>query len=525
MTAPDARQRAPCAASGRGRAVGVPGTVWALCVLHLLLLVGYSILVPTYRAPDEPHHVDLVLAVSRGQAWPWPDPTARADSRQMLGSLASAGYADPSSPREREVAPLRAADAVPRSARPSFSDLGPDVPSGSRNQMTQHPPLYYLLGGVAVTVSGAQEWPFDRLVGALRLGSALLVAALPLLAYLTARGLRASPVVSLTAAVVPLAVPQLTHLGSTASNDALLVALLGVLTVLVARVLTGDARYRTAVLVGLVAGLALLTKGFALLTPAWLALVYAWAARRDRRALSAGVLAMAIALASGGWWWLRNVVRYGTVQPDGLVRPAPSGEAGADLGAYLHVLANTFPQRFWGSFGWLQVSLPWPAVWLASAVVAASVVGAFATRPRDAARGELALMLFPLVATLGIVLAGSWSYYRASGAIAGIQGRYLLTGIVGLAVVVAAGLAGWTPARWQTWLPAALLAAGALLQTVAIVTLVRGFWMEPTSTSSAAALAAVLAWSPWPPAAVAATCLAAATGALLVLDRHLTRRT
>lgn len=525
MTAPGARQHASRAVAERGQAVGVPGTVWTLCVLHLLLLVGYSILVPTYRAPDEPHHVDLVLAVSRGQAWPWPDPTARADSRQVLGSLAPAGYADTSSPRERAVGPLRAADAVPWGARPSFGDLGPDVPSSSRNQMTQHPPLYYLLGGAAVAVSGAQDWPFDRLVGALRLGSVLLVTALPLLAYVAARRLRAGQAAALTAAVVPLALPQLTHLGSTVSNDALLVALLGLLTVLAAGVLTGDKRARTAVLMGLVAGLALLTKGFALLTPAWIALVYAWVARRDRRALPAGVLAVATALASGGWWWLRNLVRYGTLQPDGLVRPAAVGEVGADLGAYLRVLAGAFPQRFWGSFGWLQVNLPWLAVWLATAVVAAGVVAALATRRRGAARGDLALLLFPLGATLGIVLAGSWSYYRASGAVAGIQGRYLLTGIVGLAVVVAAGLTSLTPVRWHAWLPPTLLAAGALLQTVAIVTLVRGFWMEPASASAAAALTAVLAWSPWPPVAVAATCSAVAVVALLALGRRLTRRT
>ncbi len=48
-------------------AEGIPRAVWAVTALHLVLLLGYSVVVPAFRAPDEHLHVDRARAsLSRG---------------------------------------------------------------------------------------------------------------------------------------------------------------------------------------------------------------------------------------------------------------------------------------------------------------------------------------------------------------------------------------------------------------------------------------------------------------------------
>ncbi|HVL04096.1 MAG TPA: hypothetical protein VM386_06640, partial [Acidimicrobiales bacterium] len=50
-------ERRPAAARAASRP---PRVVWLVVVLHLALLLGYSVLTPVFRAPDEYVHVDLM---------------------------------------------------------------------------------------------------------------------------------------------------------------------------------------------------------------------------------------------------------------------------------------------------------------------------------------------------------------------------------------------------------------------------------------------------------------------------------
>jgi len=52
----------------------VPTPVWLILGLYLLVVVGQTAVFPNFRAPDEREHVDLIVAVADGDAWPWPDP-------------------------------------------------------------------------------------------------------------------------------------------------------------------------------------------------------------------------------------------------------------------------------------------------------------------------------------------------------------------------------------------------------------------------------------------------------------------
>ncbi|MPZ88936.1 MAG: DUF2142 domain-containing protein [Nitriliruptorales bacterium] len=519
-TAERADEPLPDRRTGAGAARGEQVAVGLLVALCAALLIGYSVLAPTYRAPDELMHVDMALAVSRGEAWPWPDPDGRRLNEQILRSLEDANFADPTNLMEGAPSAFRASEALPRDERPSVAEIAPPNPTDLRNQMPQHPPAYYLLGGGMLTALGAEAWSFDRMIGALRLLSIALVAPLPLYAYLTARRLTGDGPTALGAAALALAVPQLLHIGSVVNNDALLISLFGVITVLIARVLTDDDGWWTAMGLGLVSGLALLTKGFALAVYGWIFLAYAAAAIRAReraQTVLAGAAALALAAATGGWWWLRNLVRYGDVQPTTASRPPARPEFTPDLGAYADHFWRFMNQRFWGSFGWVQVPLDWWIVWTATSVLLTGMALAFLlTRSRArASRMHLAVLLLPVPAIIAIVLSGSLRVYIDHGSFAGVQGRYLFPAAVGLAAVASTGYAALL-GRNRRWLPLLLLLAAGAAQVAGTSALLHGFWMAPAGQGPADAVAAVLSWSPWPAAVVVSAAITALVAGIAV---------
>ncbi len=143
------------------------------------LLLGWLQLTPLYRAADEPTHADLVLRLRDGGSYAAPgtldvDPRVRASF--PLTDLSTAER--PELPDHFPL-PLSSTDVPPRDLSydelPAAQGLAP-----YRNQMTQHPPLYYLLlAGGSRLLPGFGGWSFPVQLGALRLLSALLLLALP----------------------------------------------------------------------------------------------------------------------------------------------------------------------------------------------------------------------------------------------------------------------------------------------------------------------------------------------------------
>lgn len=493
---------------GDQRRRATPALVWALVGVHGLLMVLASVLYPAYRAPDEGAHVDMVLHLAGGAGYP--DVGERQLSQRVLDSQRLVGH-----DRTGERTPLEAGDAPPRADRPRFADLGPDVPSDVPQQMAAHPPLYYIAAAAtlsAVTAVLPEGLSFDQVVGFLRLFGALLFLPLPLLAYRTAQRLAAPASVAVTAAVLPLGIPQLTHIGASVNNDTLLVLLLAVLTLPTLAAARGDTGGGTALVAGLVGGLALLTKGFALIVPVWLVGVYLLGAARGggARSVGAGAIALLTATGVGGWWWIRNLLTFGTVQPAGL--PSPPAPAGfvPDVGAWLAFFVQRMSVRFWIEPDVVPEGAP-PLDLVATFIVVVCGVAAFVGyRHIRQEPADLAVLLAPLAGLAAIVVFGAWRVYARTGTPFAVHGRYLYGGIVGLGVVAAFGAVALLR-RHDRWLPLVAVGAAVGIQLTAMSLALTTYWAPPGAGER---VAAALAWAPWPAAALVGAALGA--GALAV---------
>ncbi|WCO68587.1 DUF2142 domain-containing protein [Iamia majanohamensis] len=522
----------------------MPGAVWALCALFGVLLATSSVAAPLFLAPDEFVHADLALRLADDPHYPAHDGrrTAAAVKRVAIPYF-TGDVRDPDK---------AAADAPSKAGRADIDALGgsQDDPGGGFNQQPQHPPLYYqsmalVLRAERAVVPGSSPPALVTEVGVLRIANAALVVLLPLAAWATAHRLGARRGPATTAAALVLVVPQLTHIGSTVNNDNLLTALSAALAVLLAGVVRGDRRARTAALVGLVAGLALLTKAFAVLLLPWIALAYLVAARRraragdastaddhaapvvagcDVRTVVTGAASGVVAALVSGWWWVGNKVREGSFAPslEGTLVPTQPGFS-PDVGFFARRFGAFFTERFWGWFGLYSARIPLVVVAVATvALVVVVAVGLWRPAPR-LRRTDLLVGLVP-VATLGaFVVQHAWSLYARSGQTPFIQGRYLFAVLVPLVVVAASGVARLA-GRWA--LPAAL-AAALVLQAIGYATMLDGFWGGP-GEGLRGELRALVAWSPWPGEALAVGAVLGAlvaVAALVVVGREVASAT
>ncbi|MGI8575291.1 MAG: DUF2142 domain-containing protein [Egibacteraceae bacterium] len=497
----------------------VPMPVWGLALLFLLVSQVYSVAVPVYQGPDEPQHVDMVLSVGRLEGW--------APPRQRLFSLQLRKTQRIMLHYRRARVPRAASEAFPR-PRPSFDDFSDEPSTRTVTHVSNHPPLYYI--GVATwatlvtgLVPALWDPAFDEVVGVLRLGSGLLLMWLPVATFLTASRLGLARPSAVAAATLPLAIPQLAHLGGVVNNDALLLALAGVLFVMLSFVATSDASRRTALLVGAVGGLALLTKGFALLLPAGVVIAYGATARRGARlrAFGSGLLALSAAFIVGGWWWVRNLLVEGRLQPSGGLAnfPHPAGfQPSASIWRQAFYIREI--EGFWGRLGNLNVDMPDEAVAAAGSLLLVTIVAAFVMRPDSKGPGRLglALLLVPVLFLGTLLPVRSWlTYATQSTKIRGMQGRYLFLGLPGLATVAATGMQRLLPrsGRGRRWLPLIVLSGGIALHAVSLHQVLFTYWGTQSDNSAAKAFEALLRWAPWPPALVLT--LWSLTGVVLVI--------
>jgi 4-amino-4-deoxy-L-arabinose transferase-like glycosyltransferase len=421
-------------------------------ILFMLLLLAYlvigalfAIYTPAWQAPDEPAHYNYIAQLVQDGCCPvieagdWDSAYLEAlksnrFAPDLLGNLSSIQYED------------------------------------------HQPPLYYLLGALVYGVS-------DGSLIALRLYSVALGAGIVLAAY--AISLTLLPdirhVALATAALVAF-LPQHIAILASVNNDALGNLMIAITLLATLRYLKGD-RVRAWQL-GLLVGVGLLTKvstlfmvgvvGVAILLRLWpgCASLAQWL-----RAVVREGLAFALpALLLGGLWWARSISVYGFPDLFGLRQHdlvVADQARTADLiaqvgfGQYLSSAVQTTFNSFWGQFGWMGVPMPGWVYTLIMGLLALCLAG-YAVSYLISHRGNLAgrpysppaptsdlslkspcyrngediwgrgLLILALMLLLAVL---AYLYYNT--VFLQLQGRYMFTGLIPFALMLACGLDGW----------------------------------------------------------------------------------
>ncbi|MEP7019128.1 MAG: DUF2142 domain-containing protein [Pseudonocardiales bacterium] len=518
-----------------------PLAIWFIMALQAMLMLATTVIYPPFQSPDEIAHIDYVIAHRHGE---WLDGVG--ERRYQVGVDKAYNQV----PRMQDGTHIGAKPVPTRSARKSFDELGRG-PSRNPypNQMVQHPPLYYgLAAGFSYLLPNWSHQRFDIQVFWLRLLSILLMAPVPLLIYAAARRATGNGAIALVAAIIPLSMPTYLRIGASVTNDSLLTLLTVAVSALLVRVAWGDQTRRTAVLLGLAWGGSLLTKGFPLALPPAIVLAYLLGvdgSLRDRvRASWRGIVASgAIGFALGGWWWIRNLVVYGAVQPNGFAKLSSHLRQqgfGADRphGSDLHFFASFFHllgQRIWGALGLTDLpSLPHSLLLLVAGVfiisqVAGVLVGLSRLRSRFDLPGwttaRAVSLLLPATLTLAVIYVNARANYFQNHPLGGVQSRYIMPALLGPVICSAVALyvvAG----RLRRWLPLAALTAALLFLAGCGYELISVELSSPTADriqGLRTGLRFVLDWAPFPTAVsvsivVLTVALAAATAVSLWRD-------
>jgi small subunit ribosomal protein S36 len=488
----------------------VPPVVWVLVGLNACLLSLYALLFPPYTGFDEPQHVDMTIHVAQGDTWPWPGPGELPLSIPVANS-SNPVYFDARGPVRKQ--PFDNGFILDRGDRKTLGELASPKPSvvNYPNQMVQHPPAYYVTAAIVL-----KAWPgpiedmrYDQVVALLRLLSVALMAPLPLL-FWKGISLITEPPMAVMGAAFSMAVPGLTRIGANVQNDDLLILAITGLLVALIRVVTGDLSRRTAVVVGLLTALALLTKGFALVLPPVMIAAYAI---HKRDGIRPGIWALGVGGLLGGPWYLMNLIRFGKLQVEGLgpkadplFRAESASPGPHTTKSYVDHVSGLLNRRFWGAIGipdkpFLPLLLGWTLTIVVTALILLALV-----RSRSL-RGRLAVLLMPVPLMLVLVVFGSLHWWRFNGGLPGVQGRYLYPGLLGTVAVVCLGVQSLLRTR-QALAPLIGFATVVVLQLWALKVIFFTYWVPGTDVS--AGLRGVFNWSPWPPVLTALPFLGAA---------------
>jgi hypothetical protein len=452
----------------------------ACLIVYLALGVTYAFVFPLGQAPDEPAHFKYALFIAEHGRLP----DFHADS---------AGY-------EAYQAPLYytlcaavgklAAGVAPDEPAASPSALqAPDerildrLPDYETVREGQHQlALDALRQSYSYTVAQRRAWHamrlFTVLLGALGIFLAWRIALL----VFPDRGWVAGTVGAFMAAH-----PMYVHITASVGNDPPATVAVGFVLLMTLLIVRDGPTLRRCALLGLALGLGALTKTSALAVLPVALLGVLWAARKRHEpqpgetyltdwarrvaaidwgtALSGLGAALGVAAVVAGWWYVRNVMAYGTASPF----PA-NVEKQVPWEAYLvrpdllvGVLGIALPmtfRNFWAGFAWTNIAAPAWVYWLLLAIVLPALPG-LVMLVVDAKRDRLGWSLVQvrgvwllIFAKALLGLAVLW-YILTIDLGGGSQGRYMFPVLGAMALLWAIGVGRLIPETARRWLPAA----------------------------------------------------------------------
>lgn len=411
-------------------------------ILALFTALGliYSLVTPIFEAPDEIYHYFFIKHIADGKGLPvqnpenpglWEQEGSQPPLYYLLGALATF-WIDTSG----------AEDLLWRNPQ---RNVGTPLDPGNKNVIVHTQRESFPFQGTALAVH------------LIRLLSVLLGAGTVFLTYKLALEIFPDHEhLAVGAAAINAFIPQFLFISAAVNNDNLVAPLCSCALLLLMR----NTQYPISntkwildigywVLLGFVLGLACLSKlsGLGLLILTAIVLVVAAYRRRSARPLVGGMIALTVALAVAGWWYIRNWTLYGdptglNMMLDVVGRGSPPSSLSELWGEF-----RGLRMSFWALFGWFSILVAPAAYAILDAVSLFALAGlaVWSVQQRKKRSGFALRPVSVLILWLTIVFLGlvRWTWTTPAS-----QGRLLFPAISALCILLALGLSQLVPGRY-----------------------------------------------------------------------------
>ena len=303
--------------------------LWIIVLVGGTLAAGYALGVTPWNAPDEPAHYNYIRHIATTGQLPVLKPGDW--NAPLLERLKSAKF-----PKGESV------DSIAYESH--------------------QPPAFYLLA--TPLYKATAHLPLEERVVALRLLSVVLSGITVIVVFLIVRSIFPEELpLQLGVAAFIAFLPMRSAISGSISNDAFTELVATLMLLAMVHVLRAGLKRRSAFLLGLLMGIALLTKmtvyGYVPLA----LLVTLVSPRQGKNGGSSRLpmvgLILLVALIVSGWWFVRNGMVYGATdifamqRHDQVVVGQPRFEGFTP--AALSYFTTTLFQSFWGQFGWMGI--------------------------------------------------------------------------------------------------------------------------------------------------------------------------
>jgi 4-amino-4-deoxy-L-arabinose transferase-like glycosyltransferase len=399
----------------------------------------YASFVPPWQGPDEPLHYDYIHYLQVEKKLPVLGEVVLCKKvRLSLASFYFDSFIRGTNPylsdkqlNTKEL-PIKDVDDVNHTG----------TSSQQRNQIIQHPPLYYVLMAILT-------WPFKDAslftqIWLIRMLSALLGLGVIIFTYLSFETIfEKNRFPAFGAAAFVALNPMFVHDMALINNDALTNFLFAFFIYLFIKGIKEGFELKRVSLIGVVIGLGLLTKFFFFIALPFM--LFGLVLFRKRLLPSYRVVALSIfvPLLVSAPYYLRNIFLYGTVQPIFKFKTLDNALF-AKMSFVKYLIGSAFKRKlvysFWSNFGWTSPRFSEEFYRILKIFPLFVVVGLVfylfhLVRKKDFFKLKLLTLLSSAPIMLVLPLAyNSYKNARMTGVVEGVQGRYLflLIGIFGL---------------------------------------------------------------------------------------------
>lgn len=423
--------------------------VGLLLLTYLVLASTYNLINPLFEAPDEIWHYHYVRHLAEGKGLPREEP----DRSNVLGQ------AEGAQPPLYYAVAAAVTFWAPRGDLRSLAVRNPAAAIGvpartanNRNVFLHGPSEAFPWFGEVFTV---------HLV---RFISTLWGALAVLLTFRIGRFCFSSDALAFLAAAVVAYTPQFLFISAAVSNDAAVAAVSALTLWLSIRTWREHATARRCAVLGVVAGLVVLTKPLAIGAIGLVGLSVIgsdWRGKVPAKTLARNLSFLVIAFVlTCGWWFVFNERRYGTPVP--LATFVGSSTGTIDLPVHVSDWIGELrglAWSYWALFGWFSVLAPSGYYRLFGLLTALGMIGLGAVLIGSAKRRRAVGFDAGAVALVGVwALITISALFAYRFVVTAFQGRLLFSAISAFAILLVLGWSSLAPAR----LSAAVASLGAL---------------------------------------------------------------